>query len=267
MSLYTTGKITLTPFDNWGLLGTLYPAYLGASVGARAGVLAIGTKLVSGAALVQTKIYVPGDGRMYTALNTGITKVPDLHLGVGHALYGPMEIAVVGDPAKELGGSGFLYSITETGATDPGGVFTMTDCIRERWSGAWGETYTGMQAEEEWVVSCEMKVQAYKVQKLTRLIKLISVAFMAKARLVGPTHTQIDTMIGVNSSRVLGSAFSGTDLVLTSTSGKVITLKSCAPVGTGFEFGGGKLGTGETGFVNELVLTAGVPQPLITFSV
>ena len=35
-----TLKITLKPFDNWGLLSALFPPALGASVGATAGVLA-----------------------------------------------------------------------------------------------------------------------------------------------------------------------------------------------------------------------------------
>ena len=261
-----TGKITVTPFDNWGLLAKLFPPALGASVGVTAGVLAIGTKLASGAALVPTKIWVPGDARLYTAVNTAIVKPPDLRLGVGKALYGPMEIACIGDASKPLGSAGFLYSIDESAAADPGGVMTMTDCIREKWTAAWGSEYADMEAEEEWVVKCEIKVQAYKVQKLTCLIKLISASYMVSGRVVGPAHTVLDTMVGINVSREPGSSFEGEDLVLTSSSGKVITLKNAAPVGIGFEFGGSRLGTGEIGWVNAMTITAGVVQPLITFS-
>jgi hypothetical protein len=264
-----TGKISFTPADNWGLLPKLYPPYLGASVGATAGVLAIGTKLVSGAALKSTTVWVPGDTRSYTAVNTGIVKPSDLHLGVGKALYGPMDIAAVGDPAKQIGAAGFLYSVVENGAADPGGQFTLTDFIRERWTLSFGVVadYAAMETEDEWTVSCEVKTQAYKVQKLTRLIKLTSVAWMIKGKIVGPTHTQLDTLIGVNGGRVLGSSFGSADAVLTSTSGKIITLKNADAVGVGYLFGGSRLGTGETGFVNAMSLTAGVSDPLITFSV
>jgi hypothetical protein len=146
----------------------------------------------------------------------------------------------------------------------------MGDFIRESWTAVWGSGLTGMQAEEEWVVVPEVKYVTYKLQKLSRLVKLASVAYMVKGRIVGPSHTLIDAAIGINAGRLLGDTLGGgaaADLVLTSTSGKVITLKKSAPVGTGFEFGGTKLGTGETGFVNAMTLTAGVADPLITFSV
>jgi hypothetical protein len=120
----------------------------------------------------------------------------------------------------------------------------------------------------EWVITCEVKTQAYKIQRLTRLIKLVSVSFMAKARIVGPTHTVIDTAIGIHAGRTLGSSFAATghDLVLTSTDGKVITLKNADAVGVGFEFGGSALGTGETGFVTATTFTGGVANPMLTFS-
>ena len=267
-----TLKITLKPFDNWGLLSALFPPALGASVGATAGVLAIGTKLMgNGVTNVPTSVWVPGDARLYVAACTCITKPPTMHLGVGAALYDSMEIMGMGDPAKLLGAAGFLYTITESTGTDPGGAMTMTDFIRESWTAVWtGTGFTAnVEAEDEFTLVPEVKVQAYKVGKLTRLVKLVSVRYMVKGRLVGPTHTNIDAAIGIHNGRLLGSSFgaSGTDLVLTSRSGKVITLKNADAVGVGFEFGGTKLGTGETGFVNATTFTAGVADPLITFSV
>ena len=266
-----TLKITTKPCDNWGILPAVFPPNLGASCGVTAGLLAIGAKLMgNGVTNVPTSIWVPGDARLYTAVCTCIVKPPQMHLGVGKALFDSMEIMGMGDPAKKLGDAGFLYTITESAAADPGGQFTITDFVRESWTAAWtGTGFTAMEAEEEFTVVPEVKVNTYKVGKLTRLVKLASVSYMVKARLVGPTHTNIDAAIGINGGRVLGSSFgSGTaDLVLTSTSGKVITLKKADAVGVGFEFGGTKLGTGETGFVNAMTLTAGAADPLITFSV
>lgn len=262
-----TGKITFTPFDHWGNLAKLYPAYLGATVEATTGVLAIGTKLASGASLKPTTIWVPGDARSYVACNTAIVKPSDLHLGVGKALFGSMEIACIGDPAKDIGTAGFLYAITESAASDPGGLMTVTDLAREKWTGNWGQTLENMEAEEEWTISCEVKVQDYKVQRLTRLIKLISASWMVKGRIVGPSHTVIDGAIGINGGRLLGSSFgAGTDLVLTSQLGRTITLYNCDAVGVGFQFGGSRLGTGETGFVSAATFTAGVADPLIEFA-
>lgn len=265
-----TGKITTKPFDNWGLLSALFPPYLGVSVGNTAGVLAIGTKgMGGGVANVPSAIWVPGDQRLYTATCSMIFKPPQMHLGVGKALYDSMDILCMGDPAKKLGDAGFLYTLVESGATDPGGQMTMEDFVRESWTGAWtGTGFDSFEAEEEFTIVPEVKWNVYKVGKLTRLVKLASVGFMVKARLVGPTHTQIDAAIGIHGGRLLGSSFgaNGVDLVLTSASGKVITLKKADAVGVGFEFGGTKLGTGETGFVNAMTLTAGAADPLITFS-
>lgn len=266
-----TGKITIKPFDNWGILAALFPPALGVSVGVTPGVLAIGTKGMGNPVTnVPTSIWVPGDTRIYVATCTMVYKPPQLHLGVGKALFDGMEILCMGDPAKKVGDASFLYTITETGAADPGGVMTMADFIRESWTAAWtGTGFTAIEAEEEFTLVPEIKWNVYKVQKLTRLVKLASVRFMVKGRLIGPTHTNIDAAIGIHGGRLLGSSFgaSGTDLVLTSASGKVITLKNADAVGAGFEFGGSKLGTGEVGFVNAMTLTAGVAAPLLTFSV
>jgi hypothetical protein len=266
-----TGKITLKPFDNWGILPQIFPASVGASQGLTAGALVIGTKGMGLGTVVPCKIWVPGDGRLYTAACSMVYKPPQMHLGATKALFDTMVIMTMGDPAKAMGAAGFHHTITESAAADPGGNMTMTDFIRESWTAAWGGaglTGVTLEAEEEFVLVPEIKWNDYKLQGCTRLVKLASVSYMVKGRLVGPTHTQIDTAIGINAGRTLGSSFaeSGHDLILTSTSGKVITLKNADAVGTGFEFGGTKLGTGETGFVNAMTLTTGAADPLITFS-
>jgi hypothetical protein len=267
-------RIKVTPFDNWGALGVLFPATLGCKVGAAAAALAAGTQSPP-AALTPVKIWTP-TGRLYTFVRGGLVKPPELHLGVGKALFGEAEFLCLGDLAKALGAAAFLYTITETGAADPGGLMTMSDFIRGKWTGVWGDAagFGGaegddpMEAEEEWVITPSVKWQPYTVQKLTRANLLVSVGFMAKARLFGPTHTEIDAAIGINAGRTLGSRFaeSGEDLVLTGPGGKTITLKNADVKGAGFEFGGTKLGTGEVGFVNEMTFTGGVPDALIEFS-
>jgi hypothetical protein len=92
---------------------------------------------------------------------------------------------------------------------------------------------------------------------------------MAKARLVGPTHTQLVAQIGTHTSGTLaGSGTNAADLVLTGPGSKTITVKQTELRGAGFEFGGTKLGTGEIGFVTQMKFNgSGVPQPLLTFSV
>jgi hypothetical protein len=272
-----TAKIGVTPFDNWGLLTTLYPAFLGISVGATPGALAIGAR-PHGATNLPTKIYTP-DGRLYSFVRTAVTKHPDLRLGVGEPLFGPCEITALGDPALNPGAASFLVTgnaITETAGADPGGPMTTADFIRGVWTGAWG-TLGGfggdggvpLQAEDFWTIQVHAKYSPLKVQKLTRHLKLDSVEIMAKARLVGPTHTQLVAQIGTHTSGTLaGSGTNAADLVLTGPGSKTITVKQTELRGAGFEFGGTKLGTGEIGFVTQMKFNgSGVPQPLLTFSV
>ncbi len=146
----------------------------------------------------------------------------------------------------------------------------MSDFIREPWIGAWGATtgYTAIEAEDKWTISFNVEHSRPKIGKLTRAMVLESVEIMAKVRPVGPTHTQIDSGTGINAGRTLGSRFlTGTDLVLTSASGKTITLKNADVKGAGYEFGSSeKLGTGEIGFVVSMTLTTGAVNPLIVFS-
>jgi hypothetical protein len=270
-----TAKITATPFDSWGLLATLYPAFLGVSVGPTAGALAVGTR-PHGAANVPTKIYTP-DGRLYSFVRTAVTKHPDLKLGVGQPLFGACEITALGDPTLNPGATSFLVTanaITETGGTDPGGAFGTTDFIRGAWTGAWG-TLAGfggdggaaLQAEDFWTISVSAKYSPLKVQKCTRHMKLDSVEVMAKARLVGPTHTQIVGELGTHTlGQLFGTNTNAADLVLSGPGGKTITVKQAEIKGAGFEFGGTKLGTGEIGFVTQMKFLSGAPGPLLVIS-
>jgi hypothetical protein len=256
-------KVSLTPFDNWGALSLLYPTIVKTP--------APGTRAHT-ASDVPASLWTP-DGRLYVIPRAAVTKHPDLHLGVGKALFGPTEITGLIATGKSMGDSGAFYTITETAGADPGGQMTMSDFIREKWTGFWG-TNAGflvgaqVEAEDEWTISFDVKYQSFAVQKLVRVMTLTSVSIMAKCRPFGPTQSNIDTAIGLNAGRILGSRFgTGTaDLVLTSTSGKTITLKSADVKGAGFEFGGSKLGNGEIAFVNQMTFTAGVRQPLIVFS-
>jgi hypothetical protein len=272
-------KISLTPFDSWGALATLFPTYLGVTVGASTGALAIGAHPhnVSGGSDLPGVIWTP-DGRSYTFPRCAITKHPDLHLGVDKALFGGIELTALVATGKSMGSAGALYTIVASAAADPGGQMTLSDFQRGAWTGVWG-TATGfggdatpypIEAEDGWTITSEIKYSALPVQKMIRAFKLDSVKFMAKVRPYGPTHPNIDAALAINSSRLLGSQYASSttaqDLVLTNQNSKTITLKKADVFGAGFEFGGTKLGNGEIGFVNTMQFTAGVAQPLLAFS-
>lgn len=286
----TIGKISFTPLDNWTELAQYFPTYLGVTTlgGSNAGALLIGQRphnpLSGGSYASDTPatIWNP-DGLKIVVVRTAFTKHPDLHLGAGVKLFGGVELTALPSTSSgavtSIGSSAAFHTITESGASDPGGNMITSDIVREPWTGAWG-TITGfggdggapMQVEDEWTLTSDISYSALKVQKQTVHMKLESVQFMIKGRLTLPTWTQIEA--NVLTGRALGSRWaypgaqgSAIDLVLTSAiAGKTITLKNCDVMGEGFEFGGTKLGTGEVGFVSQVSFSSGAPQPLLVFS-
>jgi len=283
-----TAKISLTPFDSWSLLPYLYPAYLGiATAGGTSSAFLNGIRphdyaagsagAVSANGNAATTIWTP-DGRLYSVVRTAITKHPTMKLGVGSPLFGGMEITGLVGAAANIGDSGALITgsaITESGASNnatSGSVpaYGVPDFINGHWTGAWGSVtgFTAMDAEDGWDITVDAKYSALMVQKRTYHYKLDSVEVIAKARLAGPTHTQL---LGKVLAHTLGSTLtesSATDLVLTGPSSKTITLKDVEVFleGQGFEFGGTKLSTGEVAFVSKADFTTGTPGPFMIFS-
>lgn len=278
-----SAKISVTPFDNWLLLPTLFPAFLGVSTdaiaGGAAGALAIGTRPHTNSN-VPAKVWTQ-DGRLYHAVRAAITKHPNMKFGNGQPLYGGIELRCLGDLAKDPGDTSWLFNanaITESGASDPGGAMTLADFANGVWRGAWG-TYAGfggdagtpMQAEDFWELVTDVKYDTMSVQKVERQMKLASVGFMLKCRLVGPTHTQL---LGKILAHTAGQSLGAADLTLSGPSNRTVILQNAEVKGAGFEFGGTKLGTGEVGFVAKMGFntntvasgTPGAPDPLLIFS-
>lgn len=257
-------KITTDPFDNWGALALLYPSTIKTP--------SIGTRFAS--ANTAWKIWT-ADGRLFTIPNAFVSKHPEIHLGVGTPLFRGLEVTGVVKNATEMGDTGSFYVLASAQA-DPGGAFTLSDFIRGPWTGAWGtvagfggDAGAALQAEDEWVISFDVKYKPLAVQKLVRSFELSSVAVMVKLRPVGPTQQNIDDALGIqNSGRLLGSRVgaSGSTLILTGPGSKTITIYNANLVRSGYDFGGAKLGNGEIAFVTGSTFSAGAYQPLIAFS-
>jgi hypothetical protein len=260
-------RITTDPVDNWGSLGTLFPAGVTTP--------AIGTRF--GASNTAAKIWT-ADQRLFTIENAFVSRHPALHLGVGQPLYRGLEITGLIANNTELGSAGSLYAIA-TGAADPGGQFTLSDFIRGAWTGAWGsgagptgfggDGGAAMQAEDEWVVQVAAKYKPLAVQKLVRAYELSSVAVMCKVRPVGPTQANIDAALLLQQSRGLGARLGASgqgSLILTGPSGKTVTIYNAALKTVGYDFGGNKLANDEVAFVTGATFSGGAIQPLIAFS-
>ena len=280
--------VSLNPFDDWSLMGTLFPKYLGVSTG---GAIVGGLKIQSRAheakfvtsegtnttAMVPATVWA-GDGSSYAFVRAAITKHPDIYLGASKNLFGSMELTMLGDPSKAPGASGFLFNATpvvETGtAADPdSGTFSLANFVRQSWTGAYGGIaggvvtpltgFSGLEAQDFWTISVNAKYAPKTVQKVTRFMTLESVEVVAKCKLVGPTHTQLVAQL---LNRAQGDRMSGLGygLALTSSGGKVVTLQNCEVHGAGITIGGSEIRYGEVGFVTAYTYAAAVPDPILT---
>jgi hypothetical protein len=294
-----TGKISTTPFDNWGLLPYLFPSYLGvttAGTNGAAGALSIGTSphdptATSAALLSQSpNIYPAGvytsDGREYNFNRAAITKHPNMKFGPGEKLFGPVELTALGQLVISAavglpGTTGFLMSalagtptgtpITESGASDPDTTgWTTSDFGQTHFVGAWGAVsgFTNLEAEDSWELVPDITYNTYSTQKVSRIMKLAKARFGIKARLVGMSHTQLLGKVLAHTSGGILKESSPTNLVLTGSNGKTITLVNCEPRTAPFEFGSTKLNLGEVMFVQTITVSSvpAVAAPSLIFS-
>ena len=297
-----TAKISVTPFDSWAILPAMFPTYLGINTGGATtnGGLNIGVRphdsaaaaTTGGAPVVNgqaaTTIWTP-DGRLYTLSRSAIVRHPSLKLGVGMPLFGGLEILGLVPAANLIGPTSNLLTVLgDEGAAETAQVNNATattvpaygvpDYINEHWTGALGSLsgLTALDAEDGWDISVDAKYSPLTQQKRTFHYKLDSVEVIAKARITGlqtastqqASHTVITQQI---LAHTLGGVLTGTpdSLVLTgASSGKTITINDveCYMEGSGFEFGGTKLGTGEVAFVTQLDFSTGATKPIMIFS-
>ena len=287
-------KISVTPFDDYSLLATLFPKNLGITTSAGTGLLKVGTYahdasfITSGAtntaALVPAAIWC-ADGSEYNLVRAAITKHPEIMLGASSPLFGACELTCIGDPAKLPGASAYLFAanpvsgLSDSGTAaiaDPDATFAWTNFIRERWTASYGPIaggsvtglagFTAMESEDIWTISVNAKYSPVYVQKVLKHMKLDSVEVVAKSKIVGPSHTQlIAQLLARASGSRMGNLTYG--LALTSASGKVITLNNCEIKGAGITTGGTNVRAGEVGFVTAYTFTTpGTTDPILTFN-
>ena len=263
-----TVEIDVTPFDDWSMLAYLYPLITVATGGTTAGGLSVGGDAhdpTNSGTATPCSIWTP-DGRKYPFFRSAVTGHPEIHLGIDKAFYGAAKITCLGQLSKTRDDATFIQdTVVETGGTDTGASYAAANIVRGPWTGAYtGTGLTSIEVEDEWVVTPQITYNTYKAQGLSRKMTLANVAFAIHGRPVGPTHTQLATALeGLTIGQKLTTA---TDFVLTGPGSKTITLKKAQVTMGGFEFGGTQLGTSEIVFHNSMTFTAGVPDPLLTFS-
>jgi hypothetical protein len=180
------------------------------------------------------------DGIKVTILNAALTKMPNLRLGVGKTVVGPVEFT--GLVANSTAGTAEGDYFTVTTAAYPGDVgYAVADIptsgISMSWKGGvapWANNFTADGAE----ISFALRLQEQAVDGLGTVdMRLVGVDVSARATPVGPTAAQILT--AHQPSGALGAAASGSDLVFTSaiTGAPVVTLKNAIMTETGLLYG------------------------------
>lgn len=297
-----TTKIVMSPFDNWSLVQYMFPQYLGVTSAAGAGALAIGTNPFDPAntGSIYPTAVLGTDGTLYDCVRCCISKHPSMKLGPGEKLFGAVEMSGFGQLVQSSatgvpGTAGFLMAqafgdtstspITEVAptsgqigygaASDPTttGGFTTSDFAQTRWTAAWGAIagFVGVEAETGWDLVADVKYNTYSSQRISRLMTLSSAKFMLKGRFVGGSATQL---LGQVLSHTSGGILTGTsvsrgaatNLVLTGSNNRTITLVNAEMKGAGFVFGGTQLRNGEVGWVTNVTFSGGLPLPQLIFS-
>ena len=287
-------KVAVTPFDDYSLIPTLFPLNLGVSQSVGTGLLKVGAYahdasfVTSGTTNTAAKVPLAvwcADGSEYNLVRAAITKHPDIMLGASTPLFGSCELTCIGDTTLLPGASAYLFNANPVSGpqdngtaaiTDPDATFAWTNFIRERWTGAYGTIaagtvtgltgFTALESEDSWTISVNAKYSPIYVQKILKHMKLDSVEVVAKAKLVGPTHTQLlaSMLARTSGSRMANQTYG---LQLTSASSKKVTLNNCEVKGAGITTGGTNVRAGEIGFVSAYTFTVpGTTDPILTFA-
>ena len=270
------GKLTTVPWDNWNLLPTLFPPYLGVTTAAGAG-------YGNGALLIGTDPFYPtkamgvvtSDGRQYPFIRGAITKHPSMKLLPGAPLFSQIELTALGVLGVNPGTVGFLFptnSIVETGGVDPDAIgFGVADYGQTHWTmdaSGWGTIFGQAEAEDGWELVSDVKYNIIPIQKVSRVGRLASARFMLKGRLSSPNagwHSTLAAKIlahtsgGILSEGNLAGA-GALNLKLNGANGKSITLVNCEVKTAPWSFGGNKLNTDDVAFVTSVLPTANAGQ-------
>lgn len=259
-----TVKVTVEGWGDWSSLAVILPTSYTQPV--------IGSRIMTDADVPLVCAGNDGNGasaQILTMIAAGITKLPDLYLGVDKPIFGPMEFTGVVGTGLDMETASSLYTISAGAYSDA--TFAYTNFKQQRYSAAWtGKTgFTAFQAQDGWTISHDLKLEPVKIQGRTVDFKIIGYQCMAKCAPIGPSQANIDAELrvqGVGNPQGHRLGANGADLVITGVSGVTVTLKNAAMKGGGFRFGNKVLRNGEFAWVSTVGFTTGVASARATFA-
>lgn len=258
-------KVPITLWGAWENLSIILPTSYTLPV--------IGSRIMGDAdvPLVITGNDPAAANNILTCKACGITKLPDLHLGVDKPPFGPMEFMGVVGTGLNMEDVGSLFTPSSGAYADT--TFAYTNFKQQLYTAAWGARagFTNFQGQKGWDITHELVLAPVMVQERTIDYKIVAYGAMAKCMPVGPTLAQLSASTnlqvqGTNNyaGHRLGS--NADDLIITGQNGVVVTLKNASLKSGGFKFGTTVLRNGEFAWVTSVGFSAGVAGARATFA-
>lgn len=239
-------RVNISPLNLWDYISVIFPSFYR--------VCDVGARLIGADA--QAVVWGKNTGDLFTIKSAAISKVPTLNLGAGQELYGPVELVGVVEDGKQLSEADALYSHL-SGQPSPGAALDKSTSMRERWEGAWSGVagFTAFEGQNGFTVEVQPRLRVEQVQGLSRQWTMDGLDVAVRCVPVGPTTANIKAaQAGFGSgwpqgTRIGSSAATCANLVLTSASGKTVTIKKAVMQKSGFVFGRA-LRAGEVAFTS-----------------
>ena len=213
------------------------------------------------------------NGDVYTAVNTVITKMPDMTFGADVPLLGKMELTgIIGDSMDPETASSY-YTVA-TGTYTPLAL-TKTQIPRGKYTWVWGTatgwgTATPIEFLKPPTLTWDLKIDPVKVQGRTRAFRLQSLRAMFKGIPVGPTAANIlaAAKLSADAAATHGHRASANAATLTGTGPIGVAIANAALKTAGFKFSNSAdvLRAGEVGFVTTVNTSSVPPAAIVAFS-
>jgi hypothetical protein len=252
-------EISVTPVGERKNFGKIFPY----------NVVNLGKRIFNpgGAASKTLKIHTWEDSQTITYPRAALVESPTLGLGPNQTLFkSALKFKCLGDATKQPTDAAFWKTIA--GADTWPAQFDETLVTKEVFKAAFGAApYAVISALSGWEVAIAYGLKAIDADEVgTADYAVDSITCTAKGIIANLTPAQVDTLVRLQDATALriGGYFAGaTDLVIASDN-LSITLAKCGAKETGYVYRTGTHRMKEVMWVNKLMWTAGVANPLFT---
>ena len=245
-------QVPLTLWGAWENLADLFPAAVMAGT--------VGASIFGASDKALTIWGRNGDKVVYA--NAAVTKLANLHLGVGADLFSSaVEFTCLRANTANPEDANAYFTLSNSPLTED--AFAKTNFSRQRWTAAWGSVagFASFVGEKGIDISWEAQMEPVRVEGWgTSDFTLAGFKAQARCIPIGPTLAQLEAA-SQSQDTALGSLLSGAvaDLTLSAAKSGTIVLKNAALREHGYAFGQTPLRIGECVWETTRLFVDGVP--------